>query len=153
MLDRFSRIAASGLLLATTCCPASVLAVERTEIDLRETAEGRWLVEFTFPEPQRAVVFRQAPEPYRGGALMIRSSICGLIYAALWGVYTLLVQYLFNGQVEVFQLLFLAPPLIAAGGVAALASLDLDFTSGAMHFGSYVAVTVLLLYLMGSAPI
>ena len=92
-------------------------------------------------------------EPYRGSALIIRSSICGLVYAALWGVYSLLVQYLFNGQVEVFQLIYLAPPLIAAGAVASLASLDLDFTNGAIHFASYVAVTVALLFLMGTPPI
>ena len=92
-------------------------------------------------------------EPYRGSALIIRSSICGLVYAALWGVYSLLVQYLFNGQVEVFQLVYLAPPLIAAGAVASLASLDLDFTNGTIHFASYVAVTVALLFLMGTPPI
>lgn len=92
-------------------------------------------------------------EPYRGTALIIRSSICGLIYAVLWGVYSLLVQYLFNGQVEVFQMVYLVPPLIAAGAVASLASLDLDFMNGAIHFASYVAVTVLLLFLMGSPPI
>jgi hypothetical protein len=95
----------------------------------------------------------QELEPYRGLPLAIRSLICGLVYAMLWGVYSLLVQYLFSGQVETFHLFFLAPPIIAAGGVAALATLDLEFIAGVIHYGIYLAVTVLLRYLMGIPPI
>jgi hypothetical protein len=38
-----------------------------TQVKLRETPDGHWILAFRFPEPQKAVVFRQAPEPYRGG--------------------------------------------------------------------------------------
>ena len=39
----------------------------RTEVHLQEMDDGAWVVSFRFPQPQRAVVMRQAPEPYRGG--------------------------------------------------------------------------------------
>lgn len=59
---------AAGLWLVLCVGLSSSLVAQEepaTEIVLRETADGRWIVDFRFPEPQRAVVFRQAPEPYR----------------------------------------------------------------------------------------
>jgi hypothetical protein len=91
----------------------------------------------------------QELEPYRGVPLFVRSTICGLVYAALWGVYSLLVQYLFGGHIEMPGLVFLAPPMLAAGGVAALSSLDLEFMPAVVHYGIYLAVTMLLRHLIG----
>lgn len=92
-------------------------------------------------------------EPHRGSALFMRSLVCGLIYAALWGVYTFLVNYLFGGQVELMQLIYLAPPMIIAGGVTGLAAMELDFTSGAIHYAIYVAATTLVLFMIGMSPL
>jgi hypothetical protein len=88
-------------------------------------------------------------EPYRGLALWIRGLVCGLIYAALWGVFALVQTQLLDGQVEVFHLVFIAPVLIIAGGVAGMASLELDFSSGAIHYGIYLLLTCLLRLVMG----
>jgi hypothetical protein len=88
-------------------------------------------------------------EPHRGLELWLRSLVCGLIYAALWGAYGWLKSELFDGQVEMFHLVFIAPAMIAAGGVAGMASLELDFTSGAMHFGIFLLVTCLLRLVLG----
>jgi hypothetical protein len=88
-------------------------------------------------------------EPHRGPALWLRSLVCGLIYAALWGVFAVAQTQLFDGQVEIFHLVFIAPVLIVAGGVTSMASLELDFTSGAIHYGIYLLVTCLLRLVMG----
>ncbi|MDX1569024.1 MAG: hypothetical protein R3200_00970 [Xanthomonadales bacterium] len=56
-----------GLVLATAAVLVTASEQAVTEVKLREMPDGRWIVAFRFPEPQRAVVFRQAPEPYRAG--------------------------------------------------------------------------------------
>ena len=88
-------------------------------------------------------------EPYRGGTLWLRAILCGLAYAALWGGYWYIKQQLFDGDVEMFHLVFVAPVLVALGAIAPLATLDLDYSSGAMHYGLYLLVTCLLRLLMG----
>ncbi len=88
-------------------------------------------------------------EPYRGRELLVRAVICGLVYAALWGVYELVVALLFQGdRPEIFALLYLLPPIVLAGALAAYASLDLEFGSAMVHYGMYLAATVGLRALM-----
>lgn len=88
-------------------------------------------------------------EPYRGRALWIRSAICGVSFAVLWGVYALLHIYLFGGdKLEVFQLAFIVPPMLVAGAGIALVCFDLDFGSAAMDYGLYLGFTVMLRLLM-----
>jgi hypothetical protein len=88
-------------------------------------------------------------EPHRGASLWLRATICGLVYAALWGAYYVVKWQIFEGDVEMFHLVFIGPALVAAGGVASLASLELDYTSGMIHYGLYLLVTGLLRLLMG----
>lgn len=89
-------------------------------------------------------------EPHRGGELAIRVSICALIYAALWGAYAVLKAKLFaNAPPEMFHFAFIGPAFLAAGGVTALASLDLDFGNGALHYAFYLLVTVLFCFVIG----
>jgi hypothetical protein len=85
-------------------------------------------------------------EPYKGTALWVRATLCGLAYAALWGLYIPVSDYL-TGQA--YEWLFVAPVFIALGGAAAFASLDLDFGSGALHYGFYLLVTLLLRAIVG----
>jgi len=88
-------------------------------------------------------------EPYRGRSLYIRAAICGVIYAALWAVYGYVAAVALSPEPELWQWLFVVPPLIAAGGVAALACLDLDYGDGCLHYAFYVLVTVLLRWIAG----
>jgi len=86
-------------------------------------------------------------EPYQGRALYLRVAICALAYVALWGVFTYL-----SGRVDTSQpwnWLLVAPPLVITGALAALASLDLDFGSGSLHYAFYVLVTALLRWVAG----
>ncbi|MBM3999975.1 MAG: hypothetical protein FJ297_10635 [Planctomycetes bacterium] len=88
-------------------------------------------------------------EPHRGRALYVRSLVCGLVHAALWGVYALGIHLVFEGEpLETYQLAFAAPVLVAAGAFASVLSLDLDPTSGAIHYGLYLLVTVVLRLVM-----
>jgi hypothetical protein len=82
-------------------------------------------------------------EPYRGRSLLVRTTLCGLAYAALWGLFTPLPAYgLLTG--EVWQWVFIAPLFAAIGAAVSWACLDLDFGSAAVHYAFYVIVTVIL---------
>ena len=86
-------------------------------------------------------------EPHQGTALYVRSAICALSYMALWGVYSFLAARVLSG--ELWEWIFVLPPLLAAGALVALACLDLDFGSGFFHYAFYVLVTLLLSWVAG----
>lgn len=90
-------------------------------------------------------------EPFRGRRLWLRSTICGGIYAALWGAFALLFA-LVDYEVliiEYWSWLYVAPPFFVLGAVAALACLDLDFGSAFLHYAFYVLVIVALRFVAG----
>jgi hypothetical protein len=89
-------------------------------------------------------------EPYRGRSLWLRAGICSLAYAVLWGLYWPLSGYLTG---ELWQWLFLAPVILAIGALVAHATLDLDPTSGAIHYGFFLAVTLVLRAAIGWPPV
>jgi len=89
-------------------------------------------------------------EPHRGKSLVPRVLICSVLYALLWAVYAFLPSWAFSlDQLELFHLLFIVPPIMAAGAVASLATLDLDFGTGLIHYAFYLLVTVVLCFIMG----
>jgi len=89
-------------------------------------------------------------EPYRGQALWIRISICSVVYAALWGVYAYMVSMLVgDARPEMFHMLVIVPVMVVAGGIASLVTLELDTTAAGIHYGYYLAATVLLRWIMG----
>jgi cation transport ATPase len=89
-------------------------------------------------------------EPFRGQSLAIRTAICGAVYAALWGVYAVFRSYVFgDADLQLFHYVFLIPPFILVGGLAALASYDLDYGVGVIHYSMYVLVTFLLCLMIG----
>ncbi|MEX2119176.1 MAG: hypothetical protein WD847_06170 [Pirellulales bacterium] len=85
-------------------------------------------------------------EPYRGLWLWVRSCICGLVYAGLWGAFYLLPDDLTQ---EAMYWLFIAPPPLLIGAGAAYVTLDLDFGSGFFHYVFYLLVTLALGYVAG----
>lgn len=89
-------------------------------------------------------------EPYQGGELAIRVLICAVIYAALWGAYALVKTKVFNNaELEMFHFAFIGPALLGIGGFTGLATLDLDFGNGAIHYAFYLLVTVLFCFIIG----
>jgi len=92
-------------------------------------------------------------EAYAGKILMLRALACGLVYAALWGIFVFLGQQFFGDAfskgLEIWQMIVLLVPIFAAGTLAAYAAFDLDPGSAFFHCALYFAVTVLLRLVAG----
>lgn len=87
-------------------------------------------------------------EPHAGKELYIRSTLCALAYAALWGLFSLLVARGFLTG-ELWTWFYVAPPFVLAGGLFALAALDLDFGDSLLHYGFYLLATMILRWAAG----
>src|SRR5689334_4506098 len=88
-------------------------------------------------------------EAHQGMSLAIRSIICGLVYALLWGLFWFLGNQFFGPDamkkgLQIFQMIVLLVPVFAAGTLAAFASFDLDPGSAFFNCAMYFAVTVIL---------
>jgi predicted Zn finger-like uncharacterized protein len=88
-------------------------------------------------------------EPYRGTEVLVRSLICGLVFAAIWGAYWFVFAYLYpkppSGWQPDWQIMAaVVPIMIALGAVAAQSSFELELTSAAFDYALYLAATVLL---------
>jgi len=88
-------------------------------------------------------------EPYQGTSLYIRSAICGLVYAALWGVFSYVAGMVLSPEPELWEWFFVIPPLLAIGGAVPLVTLDLDYGNGFFHYVFYVLVTSVLGWFAG----
>jgi hypothetical protein len=91
---------------------------------------------------------------FRGKDLWARAAICGAIYALLWGAFYLLCWYLeFDDPLSMADdmpfLVISVGGMLAAGGAAGHFTFDLDYLNGVLHYGFYLAVTVLLKLIMG----
>jgi hypothetical protein len=97
-----------------------------------------------------SVLRNQELEPYRGQELLLRSAICGICYAALWGVYAILkAKGIVADDSGLETWIFTGPPIIAAGGGVAFLSLDMEYGNGVLHYSFYLGATVLLRLIMG----
>lgn len=92
-------------------------------------------------------------EPYRGGALWLRASICGLVYALAWLVYWYVASqiapdYATKGMLT-WQMLFCGGLAVGIGTFAAFVTLDLEPLNAFFHSSMYFALTVLLRLILG----
>jgi hypothetical protein len=93
-------------------------------------------------------------EPYQGTELIIRTAICSVVYAALWGAFALSMHLFFGELAELWHLAFVVPPFMLAGSYVGYMSFDLEFGSGVFHYGLYLLVTVVLRMIMtGTLPV
>ena len=90
---------------------------------------------------------------YQGVAVLVRSLICGLVYALLWGVYIFIAGQVFDLSegLTIMQAGGIAALLAVVGAGAALVCYDLDMTSGFFNYVLYLLVTVGLRWVMGLA--
>ncbi len=87
-------------------------------------------------------------EPYQGMALYVRSGICAAAYMILWAILLYVSSTgLLTG--EIWEWLFVAPPLLAVGALAALACFDLDFGNAFFHYTFYLMVVLILRWIAG----
>lgn len=92
----------------------------------------------------------EALELYQGLGLWIRAAICGLVYAGLWVGFGFVPVDAYR---EAYSWLYLAPPFVIVGGLAALACFDLPFGNAVLHYCLYLAATMFLRYLAGLEPL
>lgn len=90
----------------------------------------------------------QELEPYRGLAIAVRVAVLSGVYVLLWGLYDW-IPGLLELDIEPMHLTFILPVMVAIGAFAAFAALDLDFGNGALHYGLYLLVTVMLCFIAG----
>jgi hypothetical protein len=91
-------------------------------------------------------------EPHRGKDILLRLIAPSIVYPALWGLYWVAFVYLASSGIKPgdwYLLAFVVPVFIGIGAFTAQSSLDLDLTSGALHYSLYLAVTILLRLIMG----
>jgi hypothetical protein len=92
-------------------------------------------------------------EAYMGKSLLLRSAVCGLVYAALWGVYMFLRWRLMGDTaaegLATWQVLALAILVLPLGSLAAYASFDLEPLNSLFHYSFYLLVAILLRMTMG----
>lgn len=97
-------------------------------------------------------------EPYRGTEVILRSLACGLAFAAIWGAYWLIFAYWYDfkplpaGQPNWPVMGGVVAVMIAFGAVISQASFELEITTGALHYGTYLAATIILRLIMGMGP-
>jgi hypothetical protein len=97
-----------------------------------------------------AMLRDQESTPYRGMTLWLRLAITSLVYVVLWGIYPVIPAMYFEGPpYELYALLFIVPIMLGIGGLAAYASLDFEFGPAVLHYGFYLAMTVILSMLAG----
>ncbi|MDZ7619552.1 MAG: hypothetical protein U1E05_21335 [Patescibacteria group bacterium] len=86
-------------------------------------------------------------EPYQGKELLVRAAACAVGFIILWGVLSYLTGTVLTG--ELWQWLFVLPPLVAFGGALPTLSLDLDYGDGVFHYIFYLLVTLALRWTAG----
>ena len=92
---------------------------------------------------------------YTGKELLIRCGICGVVFAATWGIYGFLPSYIngnTGGMVEntSFDLAIFVPVMVALGTFAALAAFELEIASSLLLYMFYFGVTLFLAWLSGA---
>lgn len=89
-------------------------------------------------------------EAYTGKSLWLRAVVCAAVYALLWACYWPVSGTLTG---ELWQWLVVAPLFVAFGALASFATLDLEPTNAAIHYGFFLAVTLLLRWAIGLPPV
>ncbi|MFO0871189.1 MAG: hypothetical protein U0935_19875 [Pirellulales bacterium] len=96
--------------------------------------------------------------PLTGRELWIRVLICSIVYAGLWGAYyglkiSPLVELRHEETPEPLVMVFAVLPMLVVGGGVGFGSLNLTYATGTVHYGFYLAVTVLLRLVIGLGPL
>lgn len=97
-----------------------------------------------------AMVRDRELEAYQRQSLVLRVTACAVVYAALWGVKSLIPESM---TAEMWQWVFLGPFFFFAGSLAAHASLELDWGPAFAHFSLYALATSFLRWCAGLPPL
>jgi hypothetical protein len=100
------------------------------------------------------IVFRDNDlEPFRGKNLWMRVGVCALLFAGTWGIVALVNTLGMNGEgFSMPVMMILLAVIVAIGGGISYICFDLEYLNGAMHYGMFLVVSILLrLIVLGSA--
>ncbi len=111
------------------------------------TAAGLALVSPLLALAGYSFLYDDELEPYKSNSLFIRSAICGLTYALLWGVFVYVSDIVLTG--DIWNWVFITPPFLAAGTMVAVTAFDLEFGNGFFHYSFYLLVIILLRWTAG----
>jgi len=97
-------------------------------------------------------------EPLKGKELWVRVAICSAVYAALWAVYyglkiSPLIDLKLGQTPEPMTMVLAVLPMVVVGGGVGFGSLNLSLSTGTIHYGFYLVVTVLLRLVIGLGPL
>lgn len=124
----------------------------QSEDDIPVVIIGFGALLLAFPASFSGYTFLREDElqPYKGQELAIRVALCAVIYALIWGVYAFIGSYLFpETGFTIYHLVVVIPLMFAAGGGASHFCLDINFGNGALHYGFYFVVSILLRIVAG----
>lgn len=98
-----------------------------------------------------AMLRDQEATPYRGRTLYVRVATASAVYATLWAGYYWIGGYWVGDPppFPLYSLLYIVPVMVGIGGLAAYVAFDLEFGQAVMHYGLYLAATVILSMLAG----
>ncbi len=89
----------------------------------------------------------QETEPYTGSEFWIRGGVCGVLYAATWAMMYLIPMAGFDYTVATSTVTL--GLMAAIGGGVALASYEMEYLMGIVHFGLFLIVCLALRWIIG----
>jgi len=99
-------------------------------------------------------------EPYRGVELWIRVTVCGLVFALLWGVYLFIGEQLFADKVfqttlelQTYQMFIVVAIVLGLGTFAGYVAFDLEPISAFFNFALFFTITILLRFVVDLPPL
>jgi hypothetical protein len=138
-------ILAAALLIFTAAFVGGQMGVFKNSFFF--SALGLMLISPLLTLAAYSFLYNDELEPYKGKSLIIRATICGFIYALLWGIFTYLANFLLTG--EIWNWFFIAPPFLAAGATVAFLALDLEIGNGFFHYSFYLLATIVIRWIAG----
>lgn len=94
-------------------------------------------------------------EGYSGKAAWARAGVCGLIYSITWAIYWLVPIYVFENvtmaETSLITASVLLIAMVAIGSITAVLAFELETFAGVMHYMFYLAVTMILTIVAGTA--
>lgn len=93
-------------------------------------------------------------EGFTGQQLLIRVGVCGLAFAASWGVYAFIPTYV-NGYTSTAEMtgldmVMFIPLMILLGTIVSVAAMELEVVQGILHYMFYFGITFILAWLSGA---
>jgi len=90
--------------------------------------------------------------PYRGTTLWIRVAASSAVYALLWAAFVWLPPLVLGFDpppYPLYSLVYIVPVIVGVGGLTAYVAYDLEVGQALLHYGLYLAVTVILSWIAG----